>query len=47
MDEKMKNKRSNEELGINILCFSTKVAEVADISSVKKTDWNGVNVLLR
>ena len=31
MDEKMKNKRSNEELGINILLFQTKVAEFADI----------------
>ena len=42
----MKNKRNNGKRDLNILIFCKKVAEVAEIF-VRKTDWNGVNFLLR
>ena len=42
----MKNKRSNVELGLNILVFYTKVSELAE-KSVKKMGWNDMICLLR
>ena len=42
----MENGRSNGKRDLNVLIFYTKVAELAEIL-VRKTDWNGVNRLLK
>ena len=39
MDENMKSTPSNGKLGLNLLVFYTKVAQLAE-KSVKKMDWN-------
>ena len=46
MDENTENRRNNGKRDLKIPIFYTKVAELAEIL-VRKTDWNGVNRLLK
>ena len=46
MDENMKTKRSNVELGLKILVFYTNTPELAEIL-VKKMGWHGMICLLK
>ena len=41
----MKNRRNNGKRGLDILIFYMRVAELAEIVG-RRTDWNGVNLLL-
>ena len=46
VDENMKNWRNNGKRGLIQLIFYAIVAELAEIV-VRRTDWNGVNFLLK
>ena len=46
MNENMTKKRRNVKLGVNILVFYMKVAQLAELLLIK-TDWNGVRLLLK
>ena len=46
VDENMKNWRNNGKRDLIQLIFYTIIAELAEIV-VRRTDWNGVNLLLK